>query len=59
MKITRDVYSMERKFTGVGYSLDLVNIRIKTLELNKLALSREDDKRISIDGIASYAMGHY
>ena len=33
--------------------------RIKTLELNKLALSREDDKRISIDGIASYAMGHY
>ena len=33
--------------------------KIKTLELNKLALSREDDKRISIDGIASYAMGHY
>ena len=33
--------------------------RMKTLELNKLALSREDDKRISIDGIASYAMGHY
>ena len=34
-------------------------LRIRTLELNKLALSREDDKRISIDGIASYAMGHY
>ena len=33
--------------------------RIKTLEFNKLALSREDDKRISIDGITSYAMGHY
>ena len=33
--------------------------KIKTLEVNKLALSREDDKRISIDGIASYAMGHY
>ena len=33
--------------------------RIRTLESNKLALSREDDKRISIDGIASYAMGHY
>ena len=30
----------------------------KTLEVNKLALSREDDKRISIDGIASLAMGH-
>ena len=33
--------------------------RIRTLELNKLALSREDDKKISIDGIASYSMGHY
>ena len=33
--------------------------RNKTLELNKLALSRENDKRINIDGIASYAMGHY
>ena len=33
--------------------------KIKTLELNKLALSREDNKRISIDRIASYAMGHY
>ena len=32
--------------------------KIKTLEVNKLALSREDDKRISIDGIASLAMGH-
>ena len=33
--------------------------KIKTLEVNKLALSREDDKRVSIDGIASYAMSHY
>ena len=33
--------------------------KIKTLEVNKLALSREDDKRISIDGIDSLAMGHY
>ena len=32
--------------------------KVKTLEVNKLALSREDDKRINIDGIASYAMGH-
>ena len=32
--------------------------KIRTLEVNKLALSREDDKRISIDGIASLAMGH-
>ena len=32
---------------------------IKTLEVNKLALSSQDDKCITIDGIASYAMGHY
>ena len=33
--------------------------KIKNLELNKLALSREDNKRISINGIDSLAMGHY
>ena len=33
--------------------------RVKTLEVNRLALSKEDDKRISINGVASYAMGHY
>ena len=32
---------------------------VRTLEVNKLALSREDDKRVSVDGIASLAMGHY
>ena len=32
---------------------------VKTLKVNKLALSREDDKRISIDGVASCAIGHY
>ena len=32
---------------------------VKTLEVNKLALSREDDKRISINGVVSYARGHY
>ena len=32
--------------------------KVKTLEVNKLALSREDDKRISINGIDSLAMGH-
>ena len=31
---------------------------IKTLEVNKLAVSSQDDKHITIDGIASYAMGH-
>ena len=31
---------------------------VRTLEVKKLVLSREDDKRISIDGIASLAMGH-
>ena len=33
--------------------------KVKTLEVNKLALSREDEKRVSIDGVASLAMGHY
>ena len=32
---------------------------VKTLEVNKLALSREDDKRISINEVASNAIGHY
>ena len=31
---------------------------VRTLEVNKLALSREDDKRVSIVGIASLAVGH-
>ena len=34
--------------------------KVKTLETNKLALSREDDKRVIMeDGISSYAMGHH
>ena len=32
---------------------------VKTLEVNKLASNSQDDKRITIDGIASYAMGHH
>ena len=32
---------------------------VKTLEINKLALSRDDGKRITVDGIASLARGHY
>ena len=32
---------------------------VKILEVNKLALNSQDDKRISIDGIASYAIGHH
>ena len=32
---------------------------VKTLEVNKLALNSQDDKRLSINGIASYAIGHY
>ena len=33
--------------------------KVKTLEVNKLALSRDDDKRITINGINSLARGHY
>ena len=32
---------------------------VRTLEVNKLALSRDDDKRITINGINSLARGHY
>ena len=32
---------------------------VRTLEVNKLGLSRDDDKRLTIDGIASLARGHY
>ena len=32
---------------------------VKTLEVNKLALNSQDDKRISMDGIASYTIGHH
>ena len=33
--------------------------KVRTLKVNKLALSRGDDKRISINGIDSLATGHY
>ena len=32
---------------------------VRTLEVNKLALSRDDDKRITVDEMASLARGHY
>ena len=32
---------------------------VRTLEVNKLALSRDDDKRITVSGINSLASGHY
>ena len=32
---------------------------VTMLEVNKLALSRDDDKRITVDGISSLARGHY
>ena len=32
---------------------------VRTLEVNKLALSRDDDKRITVDGTASLTRGHY
>ena len=31
---------------------------VRMLGVNKLALSRDDDKRITVDGIASLARGH-
>ena len=32
---------------------------VRTLEVNKLALSRDDDKHIIVNGISSLARGHY
>ena len=32
---------------------------VRTLEANKLALSRDDDKPITVNGISSLARGHY
>ena len=33
--------------------------KVRMLEVNKLALSRDDDKRITVDGMASLARRHY
>ena len=33
--------------------------KVKTLEVNKLALSRDDNKHITVNGINSLARGHY
>ena len=33
--------------------------KIQTLEVNKVSLSKDDDKRIKIDGIRSLARGHF
>ena len=33
--------------------------KVKMVEVNKLALSRDDDKRITVNGINSLARGHY
>ena len=33
--------------------------KIETLEVNKIALNKEDDKRIMIDGVRSFARGHH
>ena len=32
---------------------------VRTLEVNKLALSRDDDKCITVNGISSLARGHH
>ena len=54
----------EDKFSGeTSYRSQLMfrssKHKVKTLEVNKLALSRDDDKRITVNGINSLARGHY
>ena len=46
----RNIHRSQLMFRSVKH-------KVKTLEVNKLALSREDNERVSIDGIASLAMG--
>ena len=48
----RNVYNSQLQFRSNKHE-------VKTLEVNKLALNSKDDNRISLDGIASYAMGHH
>ena len=48
----RNLYETQLLFRSNKYE-------VKTLEVNKLALNSQDNKRISIDGIASYAMGNH
>ena len=33
--------------------------KIETLEVNKIALNKDDDKRMTIDGVSSLARGHH
>ena len=51
-------------FSGeVSYRLQVMfrssKHEVRILEVNKLALSRDDDKRMTVDGIGSLARGHY
>ena len=51
-------------FSGdISYSSQLMfrssKHKIQTLKVNKIALSRDDDKRITISGMASLARGHF
>ena len=48
----RNVYKSQLLFTSNKHE-------VRTLEVNKLALNSQDDKRISIHGIASYAIRHH
>ena len=47
--------------TFYGSQLMLRSLKhvLKTLEVNKLVLGRDDDKRITVNGINSLARGHY
>ena len=50
---------MEKEPIDPNYYSESHKHEVRKLEVNKLALSREDDKRISKNVIASYAIGHY
>ena len=52
----RTAYLVEIDPIDPNYCLDPLNTKLTRW---KLALSRDDDKRITLDGIASLARGHY
>ena len=60
-KTIRNACSKVGMSTNRSYYLESNKHEVRTLEVNKLALNSQDDKRISIDldGIASYATGHH
>ena len=55
----RNAYLAENEPIGSHLLFRSRKHKVKTLKVNKLALSREDNNRITIHGVVSYARGNY